>query len=162
MKHSKALRAVTLKNPTDNDDAMAEGRIRTSVVSRGRRSTRYRNVPKWLVLGFSAALWLILAPLSAYAGQRTVDVQLTDEGFSPKTVLAALNQPIVIHVVNTGRHTHQFSIPYYRVYSSALAPGGVTTIGFSPWTEGRFEMVSDPSGTNQPEFKGLFTVIDGK
>jgi Cupredoxin-like domain len=120
------------------------------------------GIAKWLMFGFCTMLWLVLTPMSAYAAPRTVNITLTDHGFSPNSVLAALNKPIQVHVVNRGQHTHQFSIPYYRIYSSDLGPGAATNIGFSPWTEGKFKMISDPSGQDKPEFTGQFIVLEGK
>ncbi|QSO46824.1 cupredoxin domain-containing protein [Alicyclobacillus mengziensis] len=113
---------------------------------------------KWMLLGLCIAAGVILTPSPAFAGPRKVDVQLNDRGFSPNNVLAVLDQPIEMHVVNTGHRDHQFSIPYYRIYSRDLPPGAATDIKFSPWSTGRFEMMSDPSGTNKPEFRGQFIV----
>jgi hypothetical protein len=117
-----------------------------------------------LTLGAAALVAIDFAPNSipsAEANPRNVDVIITDHGFRPGNVLAALNQPLQIRVVNQGRKVHQFSIPYYRIYTENLAPGKVSTIGFAPWTSGRFEFISDPSGANKPEFTGWLTVVDG-
>ncbi len=130
--------------------------------NRKGNSKRHMKAARWILCSVGAAIWLLFTPLSAYAGVRQVNVQITDHGFSPRVVLVALNRPVQIHVVNNGHQTHQFSIPYYRIFSSDLAPGGVTNIGFSPWTEGKFQMMSDPSGLNKPEFTGQFVVVEGK
>ncbi len=98
----------------------------------------------------------------AEAAPRSITVSITDSGFVPSNVVALINQPVEIQVVNKGHKVHQFSIPYYRIFSRNLEPGGTSTIGFSPWTAGRFEMISDPSGADRPEFIGTFIVTDHK
>ncbi|KPV43414.1 cupredoxin domain-containing protein [Alicyclobacillus ferrooxydans] len=130
--------------------------------NREGNSIRHLKAARGILFSVGAAMWLLFTPLSAYAGVRQVNVQITDHGFSPSVILVALNRPVQIHVVNNGHQNHQFSIPYYRIFSSDLAPGGVTNIGFSPWTEGKFQMMSDPSGLDKPEFTGQFVVVEGK
>lgn len=100
------------------------------------------------------------APVRAQG--RQVNIVITDHGFQPNHVLALLNQTITLRVVNSGSKVHQFSIPYYYIYSQDLKPGAKTTISFAPWTAGRFDMMSDPTGKDTPEFNGKFTVTDQK
>ncbi|MCL6626193.1 cupredoxin domain-containing protein [Alicyclobacillus shizuokensis] len=104
-----------------------------------------------------------LSPLSAphvQAQPRTLQIAITDAGFRPQNILVALNQPLQLRVINVGKKEHQFSIPYYRIYTETLAPGRVSTIGFAPWTSGRFEYISDPAGAGGAEFTGWMTVVD--
>jgi hypothetical protein len=112
----------------------------------------------WMGLTLCVLAGAVLTPSTAYAGSRKVNVQLTDNGFNPSNILAVVDQPIEIHVVNTGHRDHQFSIPYYRIYSRDLSPGATTDIAFSPWTAGHFDVMSDPSGNNHAEFRGQFIV----
>ncbi|QSO51908.1 cupredoxin domain-containing protein [Alicyclobacillus curvatus] len=112
----------------------------------------------WMGLTLCVLAGAVLTPSTAYAGSRKVNVQLTDNGFTPSNILAVVDQPIEIHVVNTGHRDHQFSIPYYRIYSRDLSPGATTDIAFSPWTAGHFDVMSDPSGNNHAEFRGQFIV----
>ncbi len=117
---------------------------------------------RWAV----AAGALALTGLSAFfapqvqAQPRTLQIAITDAGFRPQNILVALNQPLQLRVVNVGKKAHQFSIPYYRIYTETLAPGRVSTIGFAPWTSGRFEYISDPAGGGGAEFTGWMTVVD--
>ncbi|MCF8566719.1 cupredoxin domain-containing protein [Alicyclobacillus tolerans] len=104
----------------------------------------------------------LTAPQVTQASVRTVYISITDRGFAPNHVLTVANQPVSITVVNNGHQIHQFSIPHYRIYTENLKPGAKSNIQFSPWTVGRFEMMSDPSGKDQPEFTGQFTVTDQK
>lgn len=113
-------------------------------------------------VGAMAILTAGLSPVASAKSGRVVNIQLTDRGFTPSNVVAALDQPIEIHVINSGHHHHQFSIPYYRIYSRDLPPGGVTDIGFSPWSAGEFDMTSDPTGSERPEFTGHFIVLNPK
>ncbi|MCL6517611.1 cupredoxin domain-containing protein [Alicyclobacillus sp.] len=115
---------------------------------------------RWLL---AAALAVAaMSPVDALAAARTVNIRVTDDGFVPAAVIAMVDQPIHLHVVNRGSRTHQFSIPFYRIFSRNLPPGEATDIEFSPWTTGRYEMVSDPSGNFTPEFTGWFIVSDQK
>jgi Cupredoxin-like domain len=119
---------------------------------------RSRLFGRFLVLMTTVLMSFASSCPAVFAGSRVVDVQITDNGFRPVNVLAMMNQPIEIHVTNSGHEHHQFSIPFYRIYSRELAPGSVTDIKFSPWNEGQFDMMSDPSGDNKPEFRGWFIV----
>ncbi len=112
-------------------------------------------------LAFLTALQSI-SPTVAFAKDRSLQISITDHGFVPNSVMTVLNQQVKIHVVNNGRKVHQFSIPYYRIYTEDLNPGQTSDIAFAPWTAGRFDMTSDPSGTDNPEFKGNFNVTDHK
>ncbi|MBX5437374.1 MAG: cupredoxin domain-containing protein [Alicyclobacillaceae bacterium] len=102
------------------------------------------------------------APLAAPRRLVTTHIVITDHGFRPKRVMAVINQPIHIVVVNKGSRVHQFSIPRYYIFTENLKPGQSSDIRFSPWQPGRFDMTSDPSGQNRPEFRGEFIVTDAK
>lgn len=100
---------------------------------------------------------------TSYANTSTnISVALTDGGFSPVRIVAQLNHPVTIRVSNRGSQVHEFAIPYYYIYGENLKPGQTSTIQFTPNTEGSFDMISDPKGTNQPEFKGTFVVTAAK
>ncbi|SFU82874.1 cupredoxin domain-containing protein [Alicyclobacillus macrosporangiidus] len=117
-------------------------------------------MPRWMA---AAAVCLVCVfPANAEAAARTVEIQATDQGFVPANVIAMVDQPIHLHVVNKGTRVHQFSIPFYRIFSRNLGPGEVTDIEFAPWTQGRYEMASDPGGNMSPEFRGWFIVTDQK
>lgn len=108
------------------------------------------------------ASMLVAAPATVHASVRTVNVTITDTAFVPNHVVALVSQPIQIKVVNRGTKVHQFSIPYYRIFTSDLNPGASSTIQFSPWQVGRFKMISDPSGQEKAELSGQFFVTDQK
>lgn len=116
-----------------------------------------------MVLAGATLATLSALPLSpAEAATRAVTVTITDTGFVPNHLMAVLNQPIRIEVTNNGKKVHQYSIPYYRIFTENLSPGRTSTIDFSPWTAGKFEMTSAPTGKNKPEFSGTFTVTESK
>ena len=119
-----------------------------------------RNLYKIAVAG-ATLVSLSVAPI-AQAATRTVNVSMTDTGFVPTTILTLINQPIQVQVTNRGTKVHQYSIPYYHIYTENLSPGRSSTIVFSPWTAGQFQMMSDPSGQNIPEFSGTFMVTESK
>lgn len=116
------------------------------------------RLPLWRVVSTVAAMVLISSPPSAHAVGSTVTVNISDTGFTPNRVTALVDKPVHIHVVNQGRATHQFSIPYFRIYTQNLAPGAANDVEFAPWTTGEFDMTSDPKGANKPEFQGKFVV----
>lgn len=99
-------------------------------------------------------------PIHGYAMNGQIEITITDKGFSPNKLTAVVDQEIKIHVVNKGHRTHQFSIPYYRIYTRVLAPGQTSEIAFSPWTAGKFDFTSDPTGNDNPEFRGNLFVAD--
>lgn len=101
---------------------------------------------------------LSLTVPSVHAAPSTVQLGITDKGFSPDQITAVVDVPLRIHVVNRGSKTHQLSIPYYRIYTSNLKPGASNDVEFTPWQAGRFDITSDPSGSNQPEFTGKLVV----
>ncbi|MCL6549089.1 MAG: cupredoxin domain-containing protein [Alicyclobacillus sp.] len=105
-----------------------------------------------------------VVPAAVLAPRRvvTAHIAITDQGFRPNRILAVINQPVHIVVVNKGRKVHQFSIPYFRIFTENLKPGQSSDVRFSPWEPGRFDMISDPSGQNRPEFRGDFIVTDAK
>ncbi|MCL6637843.1 MAG: cupredoxin domain-containing protein [Alicyclobacillus sp.] len=121
-----------------------------------------RLLPITSALAVSLTGWAWFDPSPANAATRQVNIQITDRGFQPGQVIAMINQPLHLHVVNRGQRIHQFSIPDYRIYSANLQPGQMTDIEFAPWTPGRFAITSDPSGNNQPEFHGWLIVTDQK
>jgi hypothetical protein len=101
----------------------------------------------------------LVFPVHDFAQDRSVQITITDTGFIPGKMTAVINQQFKIHVVNKGHKVHQFSIPYYRIYTRDLNPGQSSDIAFSPWTAGRFDFTSDPSGSDNPEFRGNLVVI---
>lgn len=115
-----------------------------------------------LKMALAGATAVIVSMAPVQAAPRTTSVSITDHGFIPNQIIAVINQPVQIKVTNQGQKVHQFSIPYYRIYTETLRPGQSSTVGFSPWTAGRFEMTSDPSGQGKAEFSGTFIVTDQK
>ncbi|CAM3826648.1 cupredoxin domain-containing protein [Alicyclobacillus pomorum] len=88
----------------------------------------------------------------------TVEVDLFDNGMSPKTIHARENAPIHLHIVNRGHLQHQFSIPGFYIFTRTLSPGEVSEVEFSPYKLGAFEMTSDPVADGSPEYRGKFDV----
>lgn len=115
-----------------------------------------------LCLGAFVALTGSTLLSEASAKTRSIQISITDQGFVPSRVVAILNQQTNIHIVNQGHKVHQFSIPYYRIFTETLKPGASSDVSFSPWTAGQFDMISDPTGTNTAEFSGKFVVTDAK
>jgi hypothetical protein len=89
-----------------------------------------------------------------------VTVTLTDTGIRPGTIRAQEHHAVQLHVINSGQHTHQFSIPDFYIYSRTLQPGESSDISFAPYKYGHFVMTSDPAGDNVPEFRGHFIVSE--
>jgi heme/copper-type cytochrome/quinol oxidase subunit 2 len=118
---------------------------------------RYRLTAGIGTLALAATIQIIF-PMHVSAINQPIQISITDEGFSPNQITATVNQEIKIHVVNRGQKAHQFSIPYYRIYTRALGSGQTSDIAFTPWTAGKFEFTSDPSGSDNPEFSGNFIV----
>ncbi len=114
-----------------------------------------------LATGFASVALLSIGPVVQAAPQALI-ISIMDDGFSPKQVVSAVNRQVQIEVYNKGSRTHQFSIPYYRIYTENIKPGGKESISFSPATTGQFQIMSDPSGKNLPEFSGTFVVTDSK
>jgi plastocyanin len=54
--------------------------------------------------------FLLCVPATASAQQR-VEVQLSNFDFSPDTIRLRAGQPVVLHLVNTGRGGHNFAAP---------------------------------------------------
>jgi heme/copper-type cytochrome/quinol oxidase subunit 2 len=113
-------------------------------------------------MAVSGAITLMVSMAPAQAASRTISVSITDHGFVPNQIIALVNQPVQVKVTNQGHKVHQFSIPNFRIYTERLSPGQSSTVGFSPWTTGRFQMMSDPSGQGRAEFSGTFIVTDQK
>jgi len=103
-----------------------------------------------------------ILPNPAFAQSRNVQIIMTDQGFAPSNVMTVINQQVNIHIINKGNKIHQFSIPYYRIFTENLKPGAASNVSFSPWESGQFDMISDPHGTGTPEFGGKFIVTDSK
>jgi plastocyanin domain-containing protein len=104
---------------------------------------------------------VLLTTPSVYAKvhhDRTIQISITDKGLRPSNILSVYQQPVDLTVKNDGHHLHQFSIPEFYVYSRTLQPGEVSHIQFTPYKVGRFDILSDPSGTLSPEFKGVLIV----
>lgn len=105
---------------------------------------------------------ILTAAPPAQASTRTVQINITDRGFVPSQVVAVINQPITLRITNQGRKVHEFGLPYYRIFTPDIMPGQTSTVSFSPWTAGRFDMVSEPAEVNAPQFSGKFIVTDHK
>ena len=67
---------------------------------------------------------LLALPLSAAPAQdqtRTVQVELSSFAFAPATITLRGGEPIVLHLVNTGRGGHNFSAPQFFAAASGVA-----------------------------------------
>ena len=67
---------------------------------------------------------LILALLLAAAVQDappTVEVQLSSFDFTPGTIRLRAGQPVVLHLVNSGRGGHNFAAPEFFAAASAVS-----------------------------------------
>jgi Cupredoxin-like domain len=99
---------------------------------------------------------------TAFASTKTsvVEVTLTDRGIFPRKIIVPLNQPLTLHIVNEGRRTHEWGVPEYRIYTADIAPHHSSTVSFSPWVQGNFQMISETSEESQAEFTAKF-IVDG-
>jgi hypothetical protein len=119
------------------------------------------NEMRAMITSLAACALTCLTSMSALAAP-TVQVVVTDNGFQPSLIHGVMNRPLTIRITNRGTRIHEFGIPDYRIYTANLAPGETSTVSFSPWMAGDFQIVSDPSGENRPEFVGILRVTDQK
>ncbi len=119
---------------------------------------------KKILLSLGAVVVLSVSFMSseASAKPRSIQIVITDQGFVPSSTLAVMNRKINIHIVNTGTRIHQLSIPFFTIFTENLKPGSTSDVSFAPWVAGKFDIISDPSGTDTPEFRGQFVVTDSK
>jgi plastocyanin len=79
---------------------------------------------------FLTPLLLLAFPASALAVQnqaapRTVEVRLSSFDFTPSTITLHAGQPVILHLVNSGRGGHNFSAPEFFAAASSVS-GPVT------------------------------------
>lgn len=68
-------------------------------------------------------LALLLAVPAPAAAQQTIEVRLSSFDFAPSAIMLRAGQPIVLHLVNTGRGGHNFSAPeFFAAASDMLGP----------------------------------------
>lgn len=122
---------------------------------------QYKWISSALAATICATTFASAVPL-VQGGVTDIQVEIRDNGFAPSRITTTLNQPIHLRIHNSGHHIHEFSIPQYRIYTRTLRPGETSDVQFSPWQPGSFDMYSDPSTDDQPEFGGKFIVANGK
>lgn len=67
--------------------------------------------------------FLLLSPAAMAQGPApTVEVQLSSFDFAPKSIHLKAGQPVVLHLVNTGKGGHNFSAP--RFFAAATGVSG--------------------------------------
>ncbi len=66
-------------------------------------------------------LALFLAAAAPAADQQTVEVRLSSFDFAPSAITLRAGQPIVLHLVNTGRGGHNFSAPRFFAAASGVS-----------------------------------------
>ncbi len=81
-----------------------------------------RALPFAFLLTLPAAL-----PAQDAARPRTVEVQLSSFAFGPETIRLRAGQPVVLHLVNSGRGGHNFSAPEF--FAAATARSGAIRNG---------------------------------
>jgi plastocyanin len=72
---------------------------------------------------------LILVPLilavsgtaSAQGGARTLEVKLSSFDFTPAVITLRAGQPVVLHLVNTGKGGHNFAAPQFFAAASGVS-----------------------------------------
>jgi plastocyanin len=57
----------------------------------------------------------------AAAGVRTVEVQLSSFDFAPQTIRLKAGEPVVLHLVNTGRGGHNFAAPQFFAAATGVS-----------------------------------------
>jgi uncharacterized cupredoxin-like copper-binding protein len=79
-------------------------------------------------------LTLLLATpaLAAAQSPRTVEVRLSSFDFTPNDIRLRAGEPIVLHLVNSGRGGHNFSAPQFFAAASGVSGpvrGGAVEVG---------------------------------
>lgn len=68
---------------------------------------------------------ILSAPVTATAQEagraRTVEVQLSSFDFAPSRIRLRAGEPIVLHLVNTGRGGHNFAAPQFFAAASGVS-----------------------------------------
>ena len=65
---------------------------------------------------------IFLAPVAMAQGQaRSVEVKLSSFDFTPKSIHLKAGQPVVLHLVNTGKGGHNFSAPQFFAAASGVS-----------------------------------------
>lgn len=57
----------------------------------------------------------------AAAGARTVEVRLSSFDFAPQTIRLKAGEPVVLHLVNTGRGGHNFAAPQFFAAAAGVS-----------------------------------------
>lgn len=66
-------------------------------------------------------LWALMPPAAAQAPPRTVEVQLSSFAFTPRTLRLRAGEPVVLHLVNSGRGGHNFAAPEFFAAARGVA-----------------------------------------
>jgi uncharacterized cupredoxin-like copper-binding protein len=70
---------------------------------------------------FLFALLLATPALAAAQSPRTVEVRLSNFDFTPKDIRLRAGEPIVLHLVDSGRGGHNFSAPQFFAAASGVS-----------------------------------------
>ena len=66
-------------------------------------------------------LLLLAAPGAVQAQGRTVAVTLSNFDFTPSTIRLRAGEPVVLHLVNSGRGGHNFAAPQFFAAASGVS-----------------------------------------
>jgi hypothetical protein len=104
----------------------------------------------------------LYTPIPVSEGRNAVGrvrIELTDRGFIPSRFEDAINQDIVVTLVNTGTRLHNFSIDELDV-DVDVAPGETTTLTVaSPRRLGRYTYYSDTPEDRALGMTGTMTIF---
>jgi plastocyanin len=64
---------------------------------------------------------LLLAPATALSAQGTVEVQLSNFKFAPRTINLHAGQRVTLHLVNTAHGGHNFAAPEFFAAASGVS-----------------------------------------
>ena len=76
---------------------------------------------------FSAILLVLPAAAAAQPAPRSVEVRLSSFDFAPNEIRLRAGEPIVLHLVNSGRGGHNFSAPQF--FAAARGVSGPVSRG---------------------------------
>lgn len=87
-----------------------------------------------------------------------VEMEVTDERFTPQLLSVAVGATVRIHLRNAGTNPHNLIIPRFRVVTSNLPPGGENYIEFTASQKGAWPFYSDAPGVMEPGLQGALQV----
>lgn len=85
-------------------------------------------------------------------------VRVTDHGFEPSQMRAAVGSRVKIYLTNYGIREHNMVIPRFGIVTQPLARGADTYIEFTASAKGTWPFFSDAPGAQERGFTGQLIV----